>query len=161
MPLIMKAITNLSLSRWSSVSAALFKYFGANDQISTILWREDLGSNILIGKEICAIVSPLSKLMVSCFKTSTRIPFWLSRVSFSVHTRPPYSDTSRPFRISSLLVGNGVSNYSSVKYTHGGACGIYGCLWSTYDLGGTGSVWDSMYGLSMSSDSSTFSSSPT
>ena len=160
-PLIINAITFLSLSKWSVIPAALFKNLGANDHISTILCREERGSKILIGNDIWAIVRPLNRLTVSCFKTSTSTPFYFSNASLSVQTRPPYSCSSNPFSISSFFVGSGLSSISSVKYTQGGAYGLYACLLSTYDLGGTDTVWESMYGLSTSSDSSTFSSSPT
>jgi hypothetical protein len=45
----MKAITCLNLSKWLSILAAAFKYLGPKDQMSTILYIADLGSNILIG----------------------------------------------------------------------------------------------------------------
>jgi hypothetical protein len=119
-PLNANEMTNLKRSRGSSISAALFKNLVANEDISTILWIAERGSKILIGSEMWVIVNPLNKLTVNYFNTSTKTPFYLSRASLSVHTRPPNSISSSPFKISSFWVGNGARSISSVKYFGGG-----------------------------------------
>jgi hypothetical protein len=48
----MKATTFFNLSKWSVISAALFRNFGAKDQMSTILCKEERGSKILIGNDM-------------------------------------------------------------------------------------------------------------
>ena len=60
---------------------ALVKNLGACDQKSTILYILDLGSKILIGKDIWLIESPLSRLMASCLATAPNTPFYLSSAS--------------------------------------------------------------------------------
>jgi len=67
--LIEKAITNFNLSRWSVVCAAYFKYKGANDHKSTKRCMFEVGSNILIGSEICERPKPLMRLMANDFTT--------------------------------------------------------------------------------------------
>lgn len=147
-PLNAKAITNFNLSKWLLSFAASFKYLGAKLQMSAIRQIEDRGSNILIGNDIWEIVSPLSKLTVNCFKTSTNIPFYLSIASSSVQMRPPLSGIVRPLRISSFSLGNGFSNISLVMYFGGGQCLSKGYLESTKECTPIGRVMDIMKGLS-------------
>jgi hypothetical protein len=52
MPAIANEIHNFSLSSGSVRLAAYLKYYGANENKSTILSMVDLGSNILTGREM-------------------------------------------------------------------------------------------------------------
>ena len=94
---------------------------------------------------------------VSCFKTSTSTPFYLSNYSLSVHTSVPFFYSLKLFRMVFLSVGSGSDRIFSSKYTGGGHYLLYCCFLSMKDLGATDSVWDNMYGLLVSSASSTSS----
>jgi hypothetical protein len=49
--------------------------------MSQILYIDDLGSKILIGKEICEIDNPLSIFTASYLTTCDSTPFYLSSAS--------------------------------------------------------------------------------
>ena len=96
MLLRLNVTTHFNLSTGSFASAALIKKLGAPDQKSTILCILDRGSNILIGREIGEIESPLSKLIASCLATAPSTPFYLSSATWSVQMSAPLDVTSRP-----------------------------------------------------------------
>ncbi len=60
-----KAITDLNLSKGSGWVANGLRKTGAKEKESTTLWRVDLGSNILTGRDIWEIPSPLKKFFAS------------------------------------------------------------------------------------------------
>ena len=86
MLLRLKAITCLMRSTGSVSLAAAVRYWGAEAQKSTIRWMEDRGSNILIGREMCEIDSPLRRTRISYFATWVSTPYYFFRASSSVQT---------------------------------------------------------------------------
>ena len=90
------ATTSFNLSSWSLLSAAFLKKLGANVHISQILWIDDQGSNIFIGKEMCDIDSPFKRLTASYFATWAKTPFYFSSATKSEHISPPDSGKVKP-----------------------------------------------------------------
>lgn len=156
MLLIMNVMVNFSLSKWSSLRAAFLRYFYENVNKSQILYMVDLGSNILIGSDVCDIDSPFSMFTASYLITCERIPFYFSSYSSSVYIRPPLSGYAKWLRSSSLSVErmNFVNMNSLSKYFGGGANLLYGYLESTKDLLPTESVVESKKALFLISSSS-------
>ena len=137
MLLKLKAITFAILSTGSVALAAAVRYSGAEDQKSTILWIDDLGSKILIGNEMWEIESPLSNTKTSCFATLARTPYCFWRVATSVHTRAPSSLTIRPCRIVALSLGRGNKMIFSDKWIGAGLSKSTGDFLSAKEFGPT------------------------
>ena len=124
MLLTINAIQSFILSRWSSVFPAYFKNLGANENKSIILWTDDLGSNILMGKLMWDIERPFNMFIAICLTQCDNTPFCLLSCSSSVHNSPPVSGISIPRRMRSFWVGifpNPSIIYSSSKGFGGGA----------------------------------------
>ena len=115
---------------------------------------DDLGSKILIGKDMWVIVNPCNMFLVNYLRTSTSTPFYLSIASLSMQINPPYSCSFKPFKIWFFSTGNFYSKILSSKYLGGGHFLLYGYLLSTKELWGTETWSDKMNGLFMSSCSS-------
>ena len=98
---------------------------------------EDLGSKILIGKEMCEIDRPLSRTSTSCFATFASTPCCFCSVSRSVQTSYPDSFTISPCRIKSFSVGRGLKIISSEKYLGAGHCSSLYDFLSQNELGPT------------------------
>ena len=49
----------------------------------------EVGSNILIGNEICERPKPLMRLMANDFTTYARTPFYFSIISLLLQINPP------------------------------------------------------------------------
>ena len=90
------AITHFNLSKWSLVSAAFLKNFGAKVHISQILWIDDRGSNILIGRDMWEIESPFNKFTANYFATCAKTPFYFSNATKSEQISPPDSGNVKP-----------------------------------------------------------------
>ena len=87
----------------------------------------DLGSKILIGKEMWEIERPFIKFTASYFATFVRTPFCLSNICWFVQINPPSAWYSNPNKISSFFFGriNYFFKKSSEKYLGGGASFLY------------------------------------
>lgn len=129
------ATTFLIRSSGSVCMAACDKNVGALDHRSTIRWIELRSSNILIGRDICEMDSPFSKLRASCLATLDKIPFYFSRASSSVQTRFPESCTSNPYKYKSFVVGKGAKMTWSLKYFGAGLFSSFYRFGSTNECG--------------------------
>jgi hypothetical protein len=91
--------------------------------------------------------SPFSMFKVNYLRTSTNTPFYLSIVSLSIQTSPPYGVSCIAFKISSLSLGSSYNSSSRLRYRGGGALISKGYLLSTKEFLGTDSVIDHIFGF--------------
>lgn len=140
-----EVITSLNRSRWSGVSAAYFRNCGVCEKRSQMRSREVRGSKIRTGIEMCVMVRPCIRLIVSYLRTSIRIPLCFSIAILSVQTRRPSFVFLNPEHISYNLMCLGVKSSSLVKYFGGGAFLSYFVSLLTKLSGNTAFSFDQIY----------------